>query len=220
MRALTLGSVLLLAGCVQAPLPEPAPTSENSTAITTLSPSTTRALPARDDVGVAVVEDLSQYLAATDDITSDGGLEPERIQQLVTADWAATETEGFAGYVDGGLRTVGRTTARHLTVQSVRWVEQGLLEVALFACIDSTGVAVFPDALEPPEMLEVWLAGVEEESDVGEADEAEVALFLELPEVRLGRRDPVLAWFVGPNLSALSLDRLDTWRGHHPCAEQ
>lgn len=216
-----------IAGCQALPVPlveppGPVAPAPSQPAPADLAPrDTLGSAPSRSSVEPHARDHLTKYLALTDVITSRGGENPHQMAGLVTPDWLVEENRGFAEFKRQGIRTLGRTTHYHLLVQSVRHRAAGEVEVAVFSCVDTRSVWVIPDdAPDPPPDLLQWL----EDGSPAFTDDEDFPEpwqnYVETVSPRPGGIDPVLLWFRGPNEQALSLDFTDTWRGHHPCAEE
>jgi hypothetical protein len=160
---------------------------------------------------------LVRYIELSDQITATGGSEPQAMSALVGSDWWLAEQEGFAYFVDTGLRTVGTSEISKFLVQSARLTSQGTVEVGVIACVDTTGVFVLPlEADEPPE--EIWQWHPDYEDFEGDAAQwAALEAFLEQPQLSWGSQDAVVFWFEGPTLDSLVLTRSEPWWGVYPC---
>lgn len=213
-----------LGGCQALPAPLAEPTGPPASSQSEMAPAdlpprdTLTALPSRSSVQPHVSEQLAQYLAVTDAITSRGGTNPEEIAGLVTPDWLEDEYRGFAEFERQRIRTLGKTSHRHLLVQSVQQSADGGIDVAVFSCVDTRSVWVVPtDAPEPPEDLRQWLDEGSPALTEGEEFPEPWQDYIETVSPSPGGIDPVLLWFRGTDERALTLDFTDTWRGHHPC---
>ena len=171
-----------------------------------------------DDVDDPAQQLLTDYLQATDEATRSGGVETQAMAALVTEAWLPTEQRGFDEYQQRSIRTLGQTTHSQFTVQSARWTADGLVEVAVFACIDASSVWVIPaDAPEPPADLIEWL-GRGAPAEVPTEDQATMWQdFIDQAQPDAGQNEPVLLWMLGTTIDTLRIDATDTWRGYHPC---
>jgi hypothetical protein len=162
---------------------------------------------------------VERYLQITDEIGASGGVDAQRIASIVTAEWLPRERDGFADYVAGGIRTIGRTQFDHLAVQSARLTAHGEVEVAVFLCVDSSSVRVIDaTAPEPPGDLLEWL----ESTNPPEPEELswdEWAQYAEDAQARPGYREPILVWLRGSEVHSLKVDSTENWLGAHPCEQ-
>lgn len=220
MRELLLASLFLLTACAPTSIPQPdTPEPEVAAHPTSLeesswSVSSVHPLDAKDDATRVV----SQYLSLTDQIGADGGEDAQRIQKVVTARWYPREQAGFDEYRLRNIRTIGQTRFDGLEVQSVRVDRDGLLEVAVFLCVDSTGVLVVPrDSPEPPEDLLQWLQGSTNPEMPDDATAETWNEFLSTSEAHRGFREPIMVWLRGEQVSTLQIDSTENWMGAHPC---
>ena len=209
---LVLVVLLLCAGC----------TVEESVDIPTRSetsvPLATPASPVSYDVAEEEARDLlERYLSLTDTITSETGVKPERIRDVVSDEWWLTEQSDFEAYRSKEERTVGETTFDSLVLQVARVTVDDTLDLSVFACVDSSGVFVLgPGVVDPPpEVLAVHphygeFSGTDEERAIIDS------YFLD-NEVRFGQRQPVVFWLTGEDLDSLVIDSQEQWWGEHPC---
>ena len=162
---------------------------------------------------------IERYLQITDQIGAHGGEDAQRITSVVTPGWLPRERDGFADYVTGGIRTIGRTRFDHLAVQSARPTAHGEVEVAVFLCVDSSSVWVIDvTAPEPPDDLVEWL----ESADAPEPDEVSREVWADYAEearARPGHREPILLWLLGSDVTSLRVDSTENWLGAHPCEQ-
>ena len=131
--ALLLG-VLLLAGCVPQQVDDPIEPA----------PSATPIFESEDEALAAAVAAYEAYLKVSDEIAADGGANPERLKDLVTAEWYEKEVEGFSAIADSGMFQRGSTTVGHAELQSVADVTDGS-RVLLYICVDFSATT-FVDA--------------------------------------------------------------------------
>lgn len=160
---------------------------------------------------------IENYLATSDAITAGGGVEPRRMESVVTPAWFPTEDEGFAHYRNTGERTVGDSVVESLIVQLARKTPEGILDIGVITCIDTTGVLVIgPDDADPPESVRDWL--VSKESYGGEASDWEdIEVYFQETSARGGDRRAIVFWLVGPSLDTLRIDHSEQWWGVTQC---
>lgn len=130
MRALALLlPLVVLAGCVGPPVVTPVPT-----------PTATPVFASDEEALAAAEEAYAAYVAVEDAIAQEGGLNPQRLKDLVTEDWLTHETDSFAMLAASGRRQLGETTLAHVELQQF----DSYMLVAYF-CVDFTGTS-FVDA--------------------------------------------------------------------------
>lgn len=160
---------------------------------------------------------VESYLELSDVITSEGGVAPERMAELVTPEWYPKEVQGFARFTTAQERTLGRTSVDNLQVQLARQLPGGGLDVGVIACVDATKVLVLglEDADPPAEVLE-WQG--EWESFDGTAEEWDVIEdFWATTSARWGQRDAVVFWLLGESTEELLVDHTEQWWGISRC---
>ncbi|WP_438853848.1 hypothetical protein [Agromyces sp. M3QZ16-3] len=125
------GAVLGLAACA-APTPSATPSQ----------PATDAAevpLFASDEEALAAaVEAYEAYLAVSDSITSDLGVDSTRIREVATPEFADFSEDDFAAFRDAGLRTEGSST-----VDSPKLATSSSNRVTFYACQDVSAVRLF-----------------------------------------------------------------------------
>jgi hypothetical protein len=144
--AVTVAGILLLAGCGGGdPIPTLPPT-----------PSSTPIFASEEDALAAAEAAYAAYLEMSNLIGSEGGVDPERIAPLVTAERLEVELRGFETLRQSGLRLVGYTTFDVVDVQRVEQVGDEI-EVVFYVCWDASLSRVTNDAGEdvtPPDRVE------------------------------------------------------------------
>jgi len=164
---------------------------------------------------------ITTYLAVTDEIGAGGGVDVERMREIVTAGWFPREQAGFEEYRTRKFRTFGRTRFDHLEVQSARIDSDGQIEVAVVLCVDSSRVLVVgADMPQPPESLLLWLDSAGNEAAADEETFEQWQEFMETSGARVGFREPITVWLLGETLSSLRVDSTENWLGAHPCEDQ
>ena len=130
VAALVVGT---LAGCVpddEPVRPDPSPTVEP------IFESDEEAL-------AAAVEAYGAYLAVVDEISADGGANPERLKKVATASVYEYELTGFQSYQSESKRTVGTTLVDTVSLQSADLSGYSVTgAVAIYACEDYSQVDV------------------------------------------------------------------------------
>jgi hypothetical protein len=114
----------------------------------------------------AATEAYAAYVKVSDAITQDGGINPERITELVTKDYLADERRGFASFEASGLVTRGDSTFDGTRLQEFSSDAQGRSSVTIYVCYDisrvqlinSAGEDVTPPSRANRQALEVTLS--------------------------------------------------------------
>jgi hypothetical protein len=141
--AVTVAGMLLLSGCGGGdPIPTLPPT-----------PTATPIFASEEEALAAAEEAYAAYLEMSNLIGKDGGVDPHRIEDLVTSDRLETELRGFETLNESGLRLVGSSTFEVVQLQRVDQVGEDA-EVVFYACWDGSGSRVFNEAGEDVTPLE------------------------------------------------------------------
>ena len=213
--AVALLVVGLIAGCQASPTPGGGALPE------TVSPPTplVEALPEGfyDEAGGFAHRAIEGYLATSDAITAEGGWGDERMRGLVTPDWFPFEEEGFAHFRGAGERTVGQSILESSQVQLARRTPQGVLDIGVITCLDTTRILVVgADDDDPPVAVMEWL-------DAGPLAEAPpedwetIDGYFATSLARPGDRRAVVFWLVGESLDQLRIDHSEQWWGITLC---
>ena len=131
--ALVLFGMLTLAGCVDGnPIPTLPPT-----------PSATPIFASEEEALAAAEAAYAAYLEMSALISSEGGVNPERIADVVTGDLLESSLDGFETLRNQGLHTVGisRVTGVTLQLADLPTEDQASFLVAYF-CVDYSDVDV------------------------------------------------------------------------------
>lgn len=212
--ALALG-VLLTLGCVEgASTLEPGPPEEFESSVSVIE-----VLPEGfyDEAGGFARRAIEAYLATSDAITADGGRGHERMRALVTPTWLPREDDGFSYYRDTGERTVGRSVLESSQVQLARRTPEGILDIGVITCIDTTKVLVLgPEDEDPSEAVWQWL-GTRALSDAPPEDWETIEAYFEQTSARPGDRRAIVFWLVGESLDQLRVDHSEQWWGLTLC---
>jgi hypothetical protein len=132
--AAIIALVVLVSGCSPAePLISAEPTASSSAAPF-----------ASDDEALAAARVVYEgYLKATDEVISDGGVNPDRVEEFVTAGLAATEQEGFEDFRARNVHSTGNSRLAGFTQQSYRPnAPRGVGIVTAYTCVDITDIDV------------------------------------------------------------------------------
>lgn len=211
--------VLLGLGVVTGCQAAPAVVSTDSHDALTPSASVIEALPEGfyDEAGGFAHRVIEGYLETSDTITSEGGVEPERMRALVTPEWFPHEQEGFAYFRDTGERTVGESILESSRVQLARRTPQGVLDIGVITCVDTTRVLVVgPEDEDPPESVMEWLADGPL-TEVPPEDWETIEAYFATSMARPGDRRAVVFWLVGESLDQLRVDHSEQWWGITQC---
>ena len=184
----------------------------------------TTAMPARqlppdflERASVSAQTQVERYLELSDQITENGGADPEAMATVVSAQWLPEEMTGFAYYEQEGLRTWGRTGLSKVLVQSAHVRLDSLIEVGVIACVDSSGVFVLPlESENPPEIVLQWHPHYED-FEGGDNEWTVLEEFLGQPGLTWGPNEAVVFWLLGESLEQLVVDSSEQWWGVYPC---
>jgi hypothetical protein len=125
-----LVAALLASGCAPSgPQPTPRP-----------SPSATPLFESDEEALAAAEEAYAAYLRVSDQITSEGGVNPERVDPLIGDDIRPGVHESFAKYRDRNIRTTGATSLNFVSLQSVQVDRHTVIDA--YICIDVSEVRV------------------------------------------------------------------------------
>lgn len=124
----------MLSGCAQ-----PAGPAEQAPGP---SPTTTPLFASEEDALAAAEEAYAAYLAMSDLIASEGGINPERMAAVVTEEWLERELDSFENLRATRNRLVGRTAVSKLQVQS--FSDAG--DVGIYVCGDYSSVRLIDSA--------------------------------------------------------------------------
>jgi predicted small lipoprotein YifL len=135
--------MLALTGCGGGdPLPTLPPT-----------PTATPVFASEEEALAAAEAAYAAYLEMSNLISSEGGVDPERIEPFVTDQRLVDELRGFGTLSELNLRTVGTSSFTVLELQRYEESDGGA-EIAFYACSDLSGSRVIDEAGEdvtPPE---------------------------------------------------------------------
>lgn len=131
---LAFAAVLLLGGCTAAD-PQPAASP---------APSSTPIFATDEEALAAAEAAYAEYLAVSDQILADGGADPQRLLQVVTAEFYESEKKGFEQADEQNLRITGQTSFDSARLQSRS--DSGKPTATIYLCIDVTEVDVIDEA--------------------------------------------------------------------------
>lgn len=125
--AALLAAILLLSGCVPGqPVVTPAP-----------EPSSTPIFATDEDALAAATAAFAKYLKVSDDILADGGVEPERVLDVATSEWANVQYAGYEQARASGLRSIGSTSFDSVRLQQYdHSAADGAELVRIYVCVD------------------------------------------------------------------------------------
>lgn len=211
--------VLVLGACVDTPqVPAtavPLPLESSAPEVTTPSPLWTDDFYERVEDQAIVV--LAGYLAASDTVTQDGGVDPSPIYSWVSPSWLPKELEGFSHFVNKQERTVGVSTFDTPVVQLARFTPEEMFDVGVMVCVDTTAVMVIPQsATDPPEEVLAWHPNYDDFTGT-EQEWAVVQEYFDSVLVRTGDRRTIVFWLVGETLDRLVVDSSEEWWGANEC---
>jgi hypothetical protein len=159
---------------------------------------------------------IEEYLETSDAITADRGEGSQRMQDLVSSSWFPVEEDGFAYYRATGERTVGKSVLETSRVQLARRTPEGILDIGVITCIDTTGVLVLgSEDPDPPQPVVDWL---EKRMTPELPDDVEaIGDYFEQTSARPGDRRAIVFWLVGNSLDQLRVDHSEQWWGVTLC---
>lgn len=127
-----------LTGCSPEPAVPPAP-----------SAATAEPLFATDEEALAAAEAaFEEYLAVTNLVLQEGGVNPDRIRPLVSDKVWESDLEDAERWQNEGLRTVGATELESSTLQQTIRNSDGGVEVVSYNCLSNADVDVLNGAGE------------------------------------------------------------------------
>lgn len=167
---------------------------------------------------VAALGLITNYLATSDQITKDVGLNPDRMSRWVSPEWLDKELEGFRYYQETQERTVGDSAVDSAVVQLARITPEDTLDVGVMACVDTTAVLVMPpDTPDPPNEVLAWHPHYDD-FDGSDQDWAVIEDFFATVPVRTGDRRAIVFWLIGDTLDTLVVDSSEEWWGINECS--
>lgn len=170
-----------------------------------------------DRAGSAAKAAIEDYLALTDEITAAAGQGAARMQTRVTERWWPREQSALLAWANRQERTLGQTRFDGHRLQLARVTPEGAVDVAMFGCVDSSGVVVLgAEEPDPPADVIDWLEAGEEYRATPEQWDAIEEYLLAGPP-RTGGRSSVVFWLTGPSLESLRVDVSEDWWGEHGC---
>jgi predicted small lipoprotein YifL len=165
--AVVLG-MLALSGCGGSdPLPTLPPT-----------PSTAPVFASEEEALAAAEAAYAAYLEMSNLISSEGGVDPERIAPFVTPEQLPDELDGLAFFVENGIRSVGAAQVTEVFLQQYN-ESGGAAEVTFYVCLDVTDVVILnakgadvtPADRAPIVALEVSYVGTAEAFLLADSDQ-------------------------------------------------
>ena len=133
VAAACVGGLLLGAvGCTAAP--KPAPPSPTPTVVSIFASD--------EEALAAATEAYANYQKMSDQIDSEGGLDPERISPFVSADHLPSAVHQSDGFREAGARSVGSTSFLVAGTQQLNYASSDQTAISLYVCDDVSGVDV------------------------------------------------------------------------------
>jgi len=105
-------------------------------------PSSTPLFASEEEALAAAEEAYAGYLAASDAIQTDGGVNPERIEQFVSEDLRDQTMDDLSLLADRNWHAVGQTSYDSVEVQQFT-DEGGVAAIVVYACLDVSNVRIF-----------------------------------------------------------------------------
>lgn len=206
--------VLVLGGCAAAP---EAPVPADTSALEVGEPSPEWTDDFYERVEHQAVGVLAGYLAASDTVTRDGGVDPTPIYSWVSPSWLPKEMLGFSHFVTKKERTVGVSAFDTPVVQLARFTPEEMFDVGVMVCVDTTAVMVIPqNAKDPPEEVLAWHPNYDDFGGT-EREWAVIQEYFDSVPVRSGDRRTIVFWLVGKTLDRLVVDSSEEWWGANEC---
>jgi hypothetical protein len=131
--------VITLAGCATPASPLSTPTPSPSAIHAPVFASDEEALKAATDAYAA-------YLAMSDTIAQEGGINPERIKDYAADDELASALKSFEQYRQAGAHNTGSTRFAGVRLQSASYLLPESTSVVIYVCNDVSGVDVLDRA--------------------------------------------------------------------------
>ena len=150
-----LAVAFVLVGCVPTTTPaSPAP-----------RPSATPVFATEAEALAAATEAYAAYVRVSDEITADGGENPERIAPHVTAAQLKRDRDVFATYRAKKIVSVGSTSFDRLRLQKFDERGRSGLDLVVYICLDLTKIRLIdiqmqditPTGLDQPSPMQVTL---------------------------------------------------------------
>jgi len=128
-------AVFALSGCFAAAPVEP-PAS---------SPSAAPVFASEEEALAAATEAYAAYLAVSDQVANDGGVDLNRLKTHVSVEYFEEQKASYSELLDAGLRTSGSTTFQPPKLQSLEQNDRAAL-MTIYVCVDVTTVRVLDEA--------------------------------------------------------------------------
>lgn len=167
VAGIVMASTLVMGGCVD-------PVGVAPTPIATPSPTFSSPVFASDEEALAAAEAAyAEYLAMSDLIAQEGGVNPERIVDVAVDDLVEISVDGAREFQLLGYRTVGTSTFRDVQLQSVDEISTHLI-VTVYLCndisnvdvLDASGESVVPESRANTTRLRVELIATPPDFDL------------------------------------------------------
>ena len=127
-----IATVALLSGCVpQEPVITPEP-----------EPSSTPVFASDEEALAAATDAYAKYLEVSDQITADGGANPERIARYVTSTQLPKEVSAFQELIDADVKTQGESKFDVVKLQQYSDNLDGTASIVVYLCVDVSAVRV------------------------------------------------------------------------------
>jgi hypothetical protein len=159
-----LAVALMLTGCVPTTTP-PGPTPK---------PSGTPVFANEAEALAAATKAYAAYVKVSDEITADGGANPERIAPYVTAAQLKRDAEVFAKYSSKSITSVGATRSDRVRIQRYEDTGELAFELSVYLCLDLSGIRLInlqseditPAGLDRPSPMQVTFAFTDSQRNV------------------------------------------------------
>jgi hypothetical protein len=122
----------MLAGCVPGdPVVTPEP-----------EPDSTPVFASDEEALAAATDAYAKYLEVSDEITADGGTDPERLKPYVTTEQFKDELSSFKDLQSAGTRTQGHSNFEVVQLQQYLDAGDGTASITVYLCVDVTEVRI------------------------------------------------------------------------------
>jgi hypothetical protein len=138
MAAVVCAGFLLVsgAGCASAPAPVP----------TSAAPTAAPIFASDEEALAAATEAYGRYQEMADQVTGDGGIDPERMAPFVSEDYFPQEVHQYDDYRDAHAHSVGNTTFLVASAQRMDYQSESRTSISLYICDDVSGINVLDES--------------------------------------------------------------------------
>jgi hypothetical protein len=138
LATLSVVAAVLLSGCVP----------EGSDVVPPPEPTTEPVFASDEEALAAATEAYKAYQSVLNEISRDGGSNPERIAAVVTSDRLEKELEGFGELAKAGRRLTGEPVVAETIFQQLYVGALGMTVVVVYACVEPSGARILDSATQ------------------------------------------------------------------------